>query len=60
MGKFRIGQRVYNEVYGAGTVIAFDWSRRGTEQYGIKFDNGGPQGWAENATNDIDTLVAVQ
>ncbi|HXQ38130.1 MAG TPA: hypothetical protein VN843_29265 [Anaerolineales bacterium] len=58
--KFSQNQRVYSEVYGAGTVIHADYSRRGTEQYGIKFDNGGPQGWAENATNDIDNLVAIQ
>lgn len=58
--KFRQGQRVYSEVYGAGTVIHFEYSRRGTEQYGIKFDNGGPQGWAENATNDVEDLVVIQ
>jgi hypothetical protein len=58
--KFSLGQKVFSEVYGAGTVIHATYSRRGTEQYGVKFDNGGPQGWAENATNDIDSLAAVQ
>jgi hypothetical protein len=58
--KFKYGQRVYSEVYGAGTVIYLGYSRRGTEQYGIKFDNGGPQGWAENATNDVADLQVIQ
>lgn len=55
-----MGQRVYSEDFGAGIVIHSQYSRRGTEQYGIKFDNGGPQGWAENATNDVADLVVVQ
>lgn len=58
--KFKLEQRVYSEVYGAGTVIHAGRSRRGTEQYGIKFDKGGPQGWAENATHDVNDLVAIQ
>lgn len=58
--KFSIGQKVYSEVYGVGVVIFVGLSRRRTEQYGIKFDNGGPQGWAENATNDIADLRVIQ
>ena len=58
--KFSLGQKVYSEVYGVGTVIHKSYSRRGTEQYGIVFEKGGPQGWAKNATHDIDDLVAVQ
>ena len=58
--RFKHGQRVYSETYGAGTVINSWYSRRGTEQYGIKFDGGGPQGWAENATNDVADLVVIQ
>jgi hypothetical protein len=58
--KFSLGQKVFSEDYGVGTVIFSNKSRRGTEQYGIKFENGGPQGWAENATNDVDSLMAVQ
>jgi hypothetical protein len=58
--KFSLGQKVFSEDYGMGTVIFSSKSRRGTEQYGIEFENGGPQGWAENATNDINSLMAVQ
>lgn len=58
--KFKLGQKVYSEVYGAGVVIFVGYSRRGSEQYGIKFTKGGPQGWAENSTNDIKDLVTVQ
>lgn len=58
--RFKLDQKVFSEDYGVGTVIFAGRSRRGTEQYGIKFDNGGPQGWAESATNDIDSLVVIQ
>lgn len=58
--KFKMGQTVYSEVYGKGVVVHAARSRRGTEQYGIVFEKGGPQGWAENATNDVADLVAVQ
>lgn len=25
----------------------------------VRFDNGGPQGWAYNATNDIEELILI-
>ena len=53
---FSLGQKVYSEVYGTGMVI---WVGP-HDNYGVKFDKGGPQGWADRATFDIADLVAVQ
>lgn len=50
--KFDLGNRVISEKHGAGTII---W-KGSSENYGVKFDNGGPQGWADKATNDIADL----
>lgn len=58
--RFKMGQTVYSEVYGKGVVVHSYRSRRGTEQYGIVFEKGGPQGWAENATNDVEDLQVIQ
>lgn len=52
---FHKGQRVRHPKYGVGTVI--DIISRG---YAVKFDKGGPQGWAENATNDVADLQVIQ
>ena len=56
---FTLDQRVFNDTYGGGNVIFSGKGRNGSENYGIKFDNGGPQGWASRATHDIADLVAV-
>ena len=53
--KFDLGNRVYSEVHGSGTII---W-KGPKDNYGVKFDKGGPQGWADRATNDIADLVLV-
>ena len=53
--KFGLGNRVYSKVYGVGTVI---W-KGPKENYGVKFDKGGPQGWAVKATHDIADLELV-
>lgn len=53
--KFGFGNRVHSEKYGTGTVI---W-KGPNNNYGVKFDKGGPQGWADKATNDIDDLKLV-
>lgn len=58
--KFRIGQEVVSKVYGVGIVIDSGYSRRGGEQYGIRFYGGGPQGWAENANHDVDDLMSFE
>jgi hypothetical protein len=58
--KFRQGQKVYSEVYGTGVVIWKGYGRKGSENYGIVFEKGGPQGWADKANFDIADLVAVQ
>jgi hypothetical protein len=34
-------------------------SRTGAENYAVKFDKGGPMGWAENSSNDISQLIPV-
>lgn len=58
--KFKVNQPVKHETYGVGVVIDSWLSKRGSENYAVKFDNGGPQGWAENATHDISELTAVK
>jgi hypothetical protein len=71
-----IGQRVTHPVYGPGTVISVSggsnwivfeeegsngWSRySGALNLGIKFDNGGPMGWAYDSTNDISELKELK
>lgn len=56
--KFAIGEEVVSKKYGTGIVIASGYSRSGSVQYGIKFYNGGPQGWAEKSTHDPNDLVS--
>lgn len=66
----RNGQRVYNETYGAGTVFDARIDPRtvkeGVEDSGgikllaVRFDKGGPQGWAKNATHDVADLQVIQ
>jgi len=53
--KFDLDNRVYSKVYGAGAII---W-KGPRNNYGIKFDKGGPQGWADKATHDIADLELV-
>jgi hypothetical protein len=54
-----LGQRIVNKKYGKGTIISKIRSRRGSWNYGVRFDNGGPQGWAEKATHDVKDLKAL-
>lgn len=55
MKLFSKGQRVRHPKYGVGTVI--DIIPRG---YAVKFDNGGPQGWAEKSNHEVEELEAIQ
>jgi len=71
-----IGQRVTHPIYGPGTVlvvynevpnqstegeISNAWSRySGALNLMVKFDNGGPMGWAYNSTNDISELKELK
>lgn len=57
--KFDLENRVYNKRYGAGTVIWKGFGRNWSLNLGVKFDEGGPQGWADKATNDIADLELI-
>ncbi len=53
--KFRVGDRVNHPVHGTG-IITDSWYSRKSENYAVKFDKGGPVGFAEKATNDVNDL----
>src|SRR5271166_1371841 len=70
-GCMKLGQRLSHEVYGLGTVIHFEdspkvdinsESKNGVSRYSgsiniaVKFDTGGPLGWAVNSSNNVREL----
>lgn len=57
--KFKMNVRVSHPVYGLGTITDGWYSKRGAENYAVKFDKGGPVGFAQNATNDVADLTEV-
>ncbi len=62
--KFEIGDKVTHPVHGAGVVLE-SWLSKSTlkstptENYAVKFDKGGPLGFAENSTNDVKDLTKL-
>jgi hypothetical protein len=54
--KFKIGERVTHPVFGAGSVVDI-WLSRKSENIAVKFDKGGPMGFAKDATNDTKDLA---
>ena len=57
--KLRIDTRIKHPKYGLGTVTDAWRSRRGSTNLSVKFDKGGPVGFAEKATHDIKDLKIV-
>jgi len=57
--KLVVNSRVRHSKYGLGTVVDVWRSRIRTTNAAVKFDKGGPLGWADKATHDIKDLVAV-
>jgi hypothetical protein len=57
--KFSLGQLVSHKKFGIGTVVSFERGANQSQNYGIKFEGGGPQGWADRSTNDISQLIGV-
>jgi hypothetical protein len=62
--KLNIGAKITHPVYGQGVVLDSWLSKsvlksQSTENYAIKFDDGGPMGFAEHATNDTRSLTKV-
>jgi hypothetical protein len=55
--KLKVGAKVRHSVYGEGIVLDAWRGDSGSENYAIKFSNGGPLGWADRSTNDPKTLV---
>jgi hypothetical protein len=61
--KLDVGSKVTHPIYGSGVVLDSWLSKsvlKSTENYAIKFDNGGPMGFAEHATNDARSLTKVE
>ena len=62
--KLNVGTRITHSIYGPGVVLD-SWLSKSvlkstsTENYAVKFDNGGPMGFAEHATNDARSLTKV-
>ena len=62
--KLDVGNKVTHPIYGTGVVLD-SWLSKSvlkstsTENYAIKFDNGGPMGFAEHATNDVKHLTVT-
>ncbi len=62
--KFEIGDRVTHPIHGTGVIVE-SWTSKSTlksvptENYAVKFDKGGPLGFAENSTNDVEDLEKV-
>ena len=62
--KLNVGTRITHPIYGTGVVLD-SWLSKSvlkstsTENYAVKFDNGGPMGFAEHATNDARSLTKV-
>ena len=57
--RLKIGARTFHPVYGFGTITDGWYSKRGSENYAVKFDKGGPAGFAQNATNDANDLTEI-
>jgi RNA polymerase-interacting CarD/CdnL/TRCF family regulator len=63
--KFKVNDRIKHPVYGLGTIVD-SWpgrdrfSNKESENYAVRFDEGGPLGFATNATNDVKDLKAVK
>jgi hypothetical protein len=60
------GQQVSHPVWGLGLIIGVedsiklnDYRYAGSVNIYVKFDTGGPEGFAENSTNDIKDLQTV-
>jgi hypothetical protein len=51
---FRVGDKVRHVLYGKGEVIYVQY--RG-HNIGVKFENGGPQGFAPHSSHDVKDLV---
>jgi hypothetical protein len=54
---FKVGQKVHHDVYGTGIVLDA-WAGK-VENYAIRFEKGGPLGWAERSTNDVKDLKPI-
>jgi len=61
--EFFSGQRVAHPVYGTGTVIRVEKKgglrHKRSQNIGVKFDKGGPQGWADRSSNLITELEVI-
>jgi hypothetical protein len=52
----KIGMRVEHKEYGLGTVFFV----QNETNFGIRFDKGGPQGWAMDSNHDVRELAVAQ
>jgi len=57
--RLSIGQKIQHKKHGKGTVTAAWYGAKSSENYAVKFDKGGPVGFAQKSTNDADALKAI-
>lgn len=60
--KFKVSDRIKHPIYGPRLIIdiwpsRYRYSNTGTENFAIKFDKGGPMGFASDATNNVKDLT---
>jgi hypothetical protein len=56
----KIGNRVEHKIYGLGTIVESCLGKKGSLNIAVKFDKGGPMGFAEYASNDVKSLTVVK
>jgi len=56
----KIGNRVEHKIYGSGVVVNVLEGKSGSLNVAVKFDKGGPMGFAEHASNDVKQLAVVK
>ena len=52
----KVGTRVEHKEYGVGTVFSI----QNEINFAVRFDKGGPQGWALDSNHDIRELEVAQ
>lgn len=57
--RLSINDRVNHPKHGKGTITAAWRGAKKSENYAVKFDKGGPVGFAQRATNDADLLKKI-
>lgn len=63
--KFKVNDRVKHPIHGLGTITdswpgSNRFSKKESENYAVRFDKGGPVGFATDAINDVKDLKGMK